>query len=135
MKKKIYQAPRIIQLAFIHGLYYVLAGIWPILHMSGFTAVTGPKTDLWLVRTVGMLVMVIGAGLIAAALRKFVSLPLILIGAGAALGFVFVDVIYVTKNVISPIYLLDAAVEIILLVLWAALLYRAGRRETVGDSP
>lgn len=123
---KINRGPQVLKLAFLHGLYFFIAGIWPILHMPSFIAVTGPKTDLWLVRTVGMLALVIGAGLMMSAIRKFVTLPIIFIGTGAALGFILIDVIYVIQNVISPIYLLDACIEIIFLVLWAGLLYRSG---------
>ena len=34
-------------------------GIWPLLDIESFQDVTGSKTDLWLVRTVGVLVAVI----------------------------------------------------------------------------
>lgn len=124
--KKINTAPNILKLAFFHGLYFFLAGIWPILHISSFTAVTGPKTDLWLVRTVGMLVLVIGAGLMLSAFRKFLTLPIVLIGTGTAFGFILIDITYVMQNIISPVYLLDAGIEIILLILWAVLLARGG---------
>lgn len=43
-------------LAFLQGTYYLLTGVWPFASMGTFLAVTGPKTDLWLVRTVGALV-------------------------------------------------------------------------------
>ena len=32
------------------GALYVVTGVWPLLHMASFEAVTGPKTDDWLVR-------------------------------------------------------------------------------------
>ena len=54
-------------LAGIQGLYYLITGIWPLVHMESFLAVTGPKTDLWLVQTVGALIAVIGAMLLASA--------------------------------------------------------------------
>jgi hypothetical protein len=43
--------------------YYCLTGIWPLLHLASFEAVTGPKTDDWLVKMVGLLAAVIGATL------------------------------------------------------------------------
>ncbi len=127
---KINRAPQVLKLAFLHGLYFFITGIWPILHMPSFIAVTGPKTDLWLVRTVGILILLIGIGLMISAIRKFITLPVIIIGAGAALGLTLIDIIYVMKHVISPIYLLDACIEIIILVLWAGLFYRTGYRLT-----
>jgi hypothetical protein len=40
------------------------------LNIRSFQAVTGPKTDLWLVQTVGVLVTVIGLTLCLATFRK-----------------------------------------------------------------
>ena len=37
----------------IQGVYFALTGIWPLLDLSSFQWVTGPKQDLWLVQTVG----------------------------------------------------------------------------------
>lgn len=130
--EKINRAPQVLKLAFLHGLYFFITGIWPILHMPSFIAITGPKTDLWLVRTVGMLVLAIGIGLMMSALRKFITLPVIVIGTGAAFGFTLIDIIYVVQNVISPIYLLDACIEIIFLVLWSGLFYQAGNNKSTG---
>jgi len=50
------------------GLFYLTSGIWPLLDMPSFEAVTGRKTDKWLVKTVGLLVAVSGSALIV--LRK-----------------------------------------------------------------
>jgi len=108
------------------GLYYIITGIWPIVHMPSFLAVTGPKDDLWLVTTVGMLIFIIGIGLIVAGLKRQVTFPLGLIAAGAALGLFLVDVIYVWSGVISAIYLLDAILEIGLFAAWCIVIYRSG---------
>ncbi len=35
------------------GLYYTVSGLWPLISLRTFTLVTGPKVDLWLVKTVG----------------------------------------------------------------------------------
>lgn len=40
-------------LAIIHAAYFVLTGLWPILNIRSFLRVTGPKSDLWLVKTWG----------------------------------------------------------------------------------
>ncbi|MGH7661110.1 MAG: hypothetical protein ACRENA_09390 [Vulcanimicrobiaceae bacterium] len=40
--------------------YYIATGIWPLLSMRSFEAITGPKTDRWLVRMVGLLAATIG---------------------------------------------------------------------------
>lgn len=118
------------RLAIFQGVFYMLTGIWPILHMDSFIAVTGPKVDLWLVRTVGMLIFIIGTGIFAAGIRKQVNISNIIIAAGAAFGLMVVDVTYVWLNVISPIYLLDAVVELILVILWITLVFKSNTEES-----
>jgi hypothetical protein len=100
------------------GLYFFTTGVWPLVHMRSFLWVTGPKTDLWLVKTVGVLVAVIGAALAVAGFRGHVPPETALLGAGAALGLAGVDVWYVARRVIPPIYLLDAGAEVAILALW-----------------
>lgn len=116
-------------LAAIHGFYYLVTGIWPVLHIDSFMAVTGPKADIWLVRTVGMLAFFIGTGLIAAAIKKQVTLPLFLIAAGSALGFILIDVFYVWHDVILAVYLADALIELILLIYWLVLMFKPRQQE------
>jgi hypothetical protein len=70
------------------------------------------------VRTVGALVLVIGISLIAAGCRSTFSVETAILGIGTALSLAAVDIIYVARRVIAPIYLLDAAVEIALILLW-----------------
>jgi hypothetical protein len=43
----------------IQGLYYLLSGLWPLLHLDSFIAITGPKTDLWMVYLLDTLIEVI----------------------------------------------------------------------------
>ncbi len=112
-------------LATFQGIYYAVTGLWPILHMRSFTAVTGPKIDLWLVETVGVLVLAIGLGLLTAAKKNQISFSVSIIAAGSALGLTGIDVTYVVKGVISPIYLLDAVVEIILVIAWIAYIFKS----------
>lgn len=81
-------------------------------------AITGPKEDVWLVKTVGVLIFIIGIGLIAAGVKRRITFPLAFNGAGSGLGLLFIDVIYVWQGVISPIYLLDAVLESILVISW-----------------
>jgi hypothetical protein len=100
------------------GWYYVVTGVWPILDMDSFVLVTGPKLDLWLVRTVGVLVTVIGATLLVAVRQRRVDAPIVLLAVGSALGLASIDTVYVLVGRIPPIYLLDAAAELALVALW-----------------
>jgi hypothetical protein len=95
-----------------------MTGIWPLVSIDTFQRVTGPKVDLWLVKTVGVLVAVIGAALILAGMRAEVTPSVLLVAVGSAAALAGVDVIYVSKGVISRIYLLDTLVEVVLMVWW-----------------
>ena len=107
-------------LARAQGVFYLLTGLWAIVHLPSFEAVTGPKTDDWLVKTVGVLVTVIGGVLVLAARRQRVTAEIALLAAGSALGLAGIDLVDALSGVISPIYLLDAAVEIVIALLWVA---------------
>ena len=115
----------LLKLATMQGLFYLLTGLWPLIDIASFQRVTGPKTDLWLVKTVGVLVTVIGVVLLMAARRHRVSRELVLLAGGSALGLAAIDLIYSLSGRISPIYLADAAVEIGLALLWAVAWRRA----------
>lgn len=106
-------------LALVQGFYYLVTGIWPLVHMPSFLAVTGPKTDLWLVRTAGVLITAIALPLLLAGLRESVTHEIALLAVGAAAGLTAIDVYYVLKGVIPKVYLVDAAPEIALIALWA----------------
>ncbi len=108
--------------AFVQGIYFLVTGIWPLISMRTFLAVTGPKTDLWLVKTVGLILAVIGAVLIYAQMTTAVNPPVAFLAIGAAASLTVVEIVYVLKKVISPIYLGDAFVEILLMIWWAIVL-------------
>jgi hypothetical protein len=101
----------------IQGLYYSIGGLWPLVAMWSFTAVTGPKTDLWLVRVVAALVLVIGIVFLIGALRQVLSLEIGLLMLGASLALAVIDFYYVSRGVLLPVYLADAAEETLVFVL------------------
>lgn len=104
--------------ALVQGIYFFVTGVWPLVSMKTFLMITGPKTDLWLVKTVGVILAVIGAVLIVAQVNGQINTPIMILALGSALGLVIVEFIYVAKRVISPVYLGDAFVELILMAWW-----------------
>jgi hypothetical protein len=104
-------------LPLLQGAYFVGAGVWPLLHIKSFQKVTGPKKDLWLVKTVGILVAIVGATLAERALKGKPA-ELRTLGIGSAAGLAAVDINYSLKGRISKIYLLDAVAEIVITALW-----------------
>jgi hypothetical protein len=109
-----------VAVAAAQGLFYLATGVWPLVHVESFLAVTGPKTDLWLVYTVGVLVAVVGAVLLVAAGNRRVTPEVALLGVGCAGALAGIDVVFVTRDVIPRVYLADAAVEGVLILWWAA---------------
>jgi hypothetical protein len=106
------------------ALYYVVTGIWPLLHLRSFMALTGPKADTWLVQTFGGLVAALGLALVLrdggerGALKR--------VSTAAALALATADVWFVARRRISPIYLADALVELALV----ATAHRDGQSQT-----
>ena len=84
--------------------------------MRTFEAVTGPKTDRWLVRMVGLLAASIGVSLLQAAKRTELSGEARTLAATSALAFATIDTVYSLRGRISKIYLADAVVEALLLL-------------------
>lgn len=41
----------------VQGMYMLITAVWPIVHIHSFMEVTGYKTDVWLVKTVGALLI------------------------------------------------------------------------------
>ena len=119
-------------LATAHAAFFAVAGAWPIVSIRTFEAVTGPKADKWLVKTVGTLITVAGVIGLDAARRDRVRGETIasLTGISAALGYISFH--YARTGRISPVYYLDAATEAAILTAWAAVLLRerAGMEES-----
>ena len=104
------------------GLYFFGTGIWPLVHIDSFLFVTGPKTDLWLVDTVAVLVIAIGAGLLVATHNPLPATSTIAIAMGSSAGLLYIDVKYVLLGTISPVYLADAVAQAFILGWWIFLL-------------
>jgi hypothetical protein len=111
------------RLAVGQGAFFIAAGLWPIVHLPSFEAVTGPKLEGWLVKTVGALIAVAGLALAVAGKRRRPGLETAVLGAGMSLALAAIDTWYAgRRRRIHPIYLADAAVEIGLAGAWAAAL-------------
>jgi hypothetical protein len=107
-------------LALGQGVFYVVTGIWPIVSLRTFELMTGPKADGWLVKTAGVLITAIGAGLTTAGLRGRVTPEMKLFAVGAATGLTMIDLVYVARRRIARVYLLDAVAEVGLIGAWSA---------------
>jgi hypothetical protein len=102
------------------GAFWAATGFWPLVHYRSFEAVTGPKTDDWLVKTIGGLIGLVGATLLAAGWRGRVTPEVALLGAGSATALAWSDIYFASKGRISKMYLLDVLAEAPFLAGWAA---------------
>ena len=102
------------------GAFNVLTGLWPLVHMGSFEAVTGPKHDKWLVRTVSGLLVTIGVEQLRSVRSGQGLQSARRMGVGTAATLVAIDVFYASRGRISKVYLLDAVVEVMILTSWLA---------------
>jgi hypothetical protein len=96
----------------VQGGYYVVTGVAPFVSRRAFEAVTGTKTEWWLVQTVGAIVTAVGATLLFGARSERVTPELRLLAAGCAASLAAIDIVYVARRRIAPTYLLDAAAQL-----------------------
>jgi hypothetical protein len=125
----------------VQGVYYLLTGVWPLVSIETFQRVSGRKTDHlvtgreadhWLVMTVGVLITAIALTLLVAAWRRRRPAEVAVLAVASAVALTAIDVVYVAREVIPPIYLVDAAAEVVFLIAWATVLVgelRASRAE------
>lgn len=106
--------------------YILLTATWPLIHLESFVAVTGYKHDVWLVKTVGALLIPVAITLYMHLFINTDHRPAIALGGLTALALITVDCYYAFNDVISDIYLADGIVELFFLTLWA---YVAVRRK------
>lgn len=102
----------------LQGVYYLVSGIWPLVGIRSFQALTGPKTDRWLVKTVAVLVTVIGAVLVIAGARRRLTPEVVVLAVGSGAGLAAIDVNNVARGRIAPVYLLDALAHALILGGW-----------------
>lgn len=114
----------------IQAFYFLVTGLWPLLEIRSFQKISGPKTDLWLVKTVGVLISVIGGVIAAAGMRGRITPEVAGLAMGSSAGLAVIDVYYSSRGHISRVYLLDALAEVAIIVAWGIGLrqQRPGRR-------
>ena len=116
------------EVALLHGAYWLVGGVWPVVSMDTFEAVTGRKTDRWLSKTMGLMMAAVGGCLLASARRGGPSVDLSQVAASTALVVSGAGTYYASSGRISKMYLVDAAAEALLVLGWC----RAERQLPLG---
>ena len=103
---------------FTQGVFYVISGLWPIVHLKSFEKVTGRKREGWLAQSMGGLIAAVGVALIVGSLEQRPSRTLQVLGMGSALALGAADLIFAKRGTVSKIYFADAAAEGAALATW-----------------
>lgn len=111
-------------------MFNIVTGVWPLISLRTFEAITGPKLEGWLVKTAGVLIAGVGATLVSAGATRRVTPEIALLATSTAGGLAAIDIVYAgMRRRISPVYLVDAALELAIVGGWMTLLFsRRGMR-------
>jgi hypothetical protein len=109
-------------LLWVQGVYTLLTALWGLIDIDSFMAVTGPKTDIWLVKTVSVILVAIGVALFSFLWVQSDPLPAILLGLLTSAGLAAIDFYYSGREVISWVYALDGIAEALFTLVWLYLL-------------
>jgi hypothetical protein len=103
-----------------HALYFGIGGIWAVLGRRSFAAITGPKTDYWLVRTVGGLLVAVGSAIGLAGARERLTPEIRGLAVATSTVLIAIDLVFTVTGRIRRVYLLDALANAILIAGWLA---------------
>jgi hypothetical protein len=102
----------------LQGIYYLITAIWPIVHIESFEKISGKKRNHWLVYTVALLLFVSSLVFLYSGFKRdVIPVETIILSVGNALALTIIDIVFVLRNTIRKIYLLDASAEMLLIVL------------------
>jgi hypothetical protein len=117
-------------LLWVQGMYTLLTALWGLIDIISFMDVSGPKTDIWLVKTVSVLLVPISVFLLLCNFFRMPAIPVIVLGALTATGLASIDFYYTANHTIRWVYAVDGAIETIFLLVWLYILSKYKTLET-----
>ena len=112
------------------AVYYLLTALWPIIDIQSFMRVTGYKHDIWLVKTVGALLIPESLTMISYLFIRTDRRPVFILGSLSCVAFICVDLYYSLTDVIHDIYLADAVLQCLLLISWLWIIFKNHKTPT-----
>ena len=109
------------------GTYTLITAIWALMDIDSFMAVTGPKTDIWLVKTVAALLVPIAISLLYPVFFESTFWQPFLLGCTTAIALAIIDFYYSANDVISNIYMWDGVAESVFAMVWMYLFLNRSR--------
>jgi hypothetical protein len=123
-----FRSNRLLKILLIfQGTYTLITALWALIDIHSFMAVTGPKTDLWLVKTVAVLLIPISVSLILPAFFTSTIWQPLLVGLLSAIGLAIIDFYYSVNNTIDEIYMLDGILQCVFVIAWIYVITRVYR--------
>lgn len=110
---------------FIQAVYYFITAVWPVVHIESFMNVTGQKTDIWLVKTVSVLLLPYCLLLVYLTFSNKRNFIIVLAMMICSIGLLVIDVYYYFSREIRWVYLIDGALQLIFFVCWMYYIVRA----------
>lgn len=109
-------------LLLIVGVYSLITALWALIDIDSFMKVTGPKTDIWLVKTVSVLILAMAVFFIMQLKYSSPVVPVIILGILMSVGLASIDFYYTSQNTISDIYKADGFLQLVFMLIWSYLL-------------
>lgn len=116
-RQKLYKYALLVQ-----GMYVLLTAVWALVDIQSFMFITGPKTDVWLVRTVAVLLICISLFFLLSS-KKSEEPRVTLTALVFSFGLAYIDFYYTLNNTIRWVYALDGIVESMFGLLWLYFLF------------
>ena len=116
-RQKLYKYALLVQ-----GMYVLLTAVWALVDIQSFMVITGPKTDVWLVRTVAVLLICISLFFLLSS-KKSEEPRVTLTALVFSFGLAYIDFYYTLTNTIRWVYALDGIVESMFGLLWLYFLF------------
>jgi uncharacterized membrane protein len=91
-------------------------------------AITGYKTDQWLVKTVGLLILAISVYMLLHLVRPGKVLPLAGMMLVCTAGLAIIDFYYSSQGIISRVYMVDGILQVLFFIAWVVAAVRATPR-------
>lgn len=103
---------------FLQAVYYLVTGLWPLIHLKSFFEVTGPKTDVWLVQMVGVLIFSYSILFFYMAFTRRLLQVHAVVGSLIAFGIGCIELYHYLQGTLRGIYYVDFIIEVCFFMYW-----------------
>jgi anti-sigma-K factor RskA len=108
----------------VQGVYILVTALWALVDIDSFMWVSGPKTDIWLVKTVAVVLVSIGLALLFAVRERQPPLSIKVLGLTNAAGLAVIDFYYTSNGTIKWVYAADGVLQVFIIIAWIILIVK-----------